>query len=159
MEFYYLSHINDKRKGAVGMKGSIYLTLILAIAFSICIIGCKKDSATPTDNTNNNNNNPTTTGTIPITVGSGVHPTYTWTGGSVNIITVQALSGTVGPVWGITSNSGTNSIASPVTHGTVPSGAVETISDTTGRKLTTGVNYQVTVMRLDATFGTTTFPP
>jgi hypothetical protein len=128
------------------------LSLVLIILLTVTI-GCKKDESTttPTDNTPAQ----THTGTITIDVGSGLNPTYTWSGAGINTLTVTQLSGTIGPVWGITSSSGTNSIGSPVTNGTAPGGAIE--SFTAGRTLTAGASYTVQVMRLDATFGTTTF--
>jgi hypothetical protein len=133
------------------MKRVTLVGLVIVLVFSIFIGGCKKSSSSPTSN----NNTSTQTGTIAVTVGSGNNPTYTWAGGGVLNLTVTQTSGTAGPVWGLASNSGTNSIASPVTHGTAPSGATETF--TSGRTLTTGASYTINVMRVDGSYGTVNF--
>ena len=125
--------------------------LIVLIVATLVFAGCSKDSS-PASNTPP----PTTqTGTIAITVGGGLNPTYSWTGGGVVTLVVNQTSGTAGPVWGISSTAGANDIASPVTNGTVPASATEAF--TTGRTLTAGASYMVQVVRLDASFGTVIF--
>ncbi|MCX6122672.1 MAG: hypothetical protein NTX44_13765 [Ignavibacteriales bacterium] len=137
------------------MKNILLFGLVVVMVLSIFIGGCKKDdSSTPSSN---DNSSQTQTGTITVDVGSGLTPTYTWAGGGVLQLNVTQVSGTAGLVWGIASNSGSNNIASPVTHGTVPSGTTQTTQGTAGRTLTAGASYTVTVMRSDGTYGTASF--
>ena len=130
--------------------------IVLMIVLAIVATGCKKSSSSsPTSS--NNNSSQTQTGTITVTIGSGLTPTYSWTGIGILNLNVMQTSSPYGLVWGIASNSGTNSITSPVTHGTVPSGTTQTSQGTAGRTLTAGASYTVTVMRSDGTYGTVSF--
>lgn len=92
-----------------------------------------------------------------VTAGAGTNPTYTWTGGPVFSVTVARTSDPVTPVWGIVT-PGTNGIASPLVHGTVPTGAVNTAM--TEIALTPGTEYRVSVQRLSGTdYGEIDFTP
>ncbi|MDF1561889.1 MAG: hypothetical protein P1V51_02525 [Deltaproteobacteria bacterium] len=88
-------------------------------------------------------------GSPEITVGSGTTPTYTWDSGPVRQLTVirgTLESGTT--IWAIGASG--DEIASPVTHGTVPSGATELTQAYTGSPepvLTAGADYQVWLER------------
>jgi hypothetical protein len=63
----------------------------------------------------------------------------------------------VTPVWGVLT-AGANGITSPLTHGTVPAGATPTAM--TENALTTGVEYRVSVGRLNGTdYGEVVFTP
>ena len=111
--------------------------------------------------------NPTTTGgggggtggTITVTVTSGTAPAYSWTGGDVFTVSVTRTAAPTVIVWGVVT-PGADGIASAVTHGTVPSGAIQVaMPPALEATLTAGVNYTVNVVRLDASFGFTQFTP
>ena len=93
---------------------------------------------------------------ITITVGSGTTSTYSWTGGGVFTLTVQCTQSGQ-PVWQIISDSGGDTIESPVTHGTVPSGAIEAVS--IEPELSEDDPYRVSVIRTTEEFGFTDFTP
>ena len=94
---------------------------------------------------------------ITVAAGSGTNPTYTWTGGPVFEVRVSRTSDPVTPVWGVVT-PGTDGIASPLAHGTVPSGAVATAM--TEVALTPGTGYRVSVQRLNGTdYGEIDFTP
>lgn len=94
---------------------------------------------------------------ITVTAGAGRNPTYTWTGGPVFSVTVARTWDPVTPVWGIVT-PGTDGIASPLAHGTVPSGAVATAM--TEIALTPGTEYRIAVQRLNGTdYGEIDFTP
>lgn len=97
------------------------------------------------------------TGNIPITVGSGTHPQYSWTGGGVVSLTVVRASDPGTPIWYIICSTGGDCINSPVTHGTTPTGA--TAIATTELTLTAGVQYRVIVVRTNNDFGSADFTP
>ncbi len=124
-----------------------------ALMFVFALTGCKKDEE-PTGG--NNTGGGGTGGTIAITVGSGLNPSYTWGGGNVYSVSVVRQSNPATIVWGA-ATPGANGIASPVTHGTIPSGAVPTSVSNTENTLSAGVAYRVTVTRLDGSFGYTDF--
>lgn len=97
-----------------------------------------------------------TAGNIPINVGLGTHPQYSWTGGAVRSVTVVRTADPGTPVWYVVCTSG-DCINSPVTHGTTPSGATALVS--TELTLTAGVQYRVIVLRTNNDFGTSDFTP
>lgn len=132
------------------MKRFKVFAIIASIAV-LAFIGCKKDEE-PTGN--NTNTGGTTGGTIVITVGSGLNPSYSWSGGNVYQLSVvrQSAPGTI--VWGA-ATPGNNGISSPVNHGSLPGGAVQTSN--TEATLSAGVAYRVNVTRLDGSFGYTDF--
>ncbi len=99
-----------------------------------------------------------TTG-IPVTVTTGTAPAYSWTGGDVFTVSVSRTAAPTVIVWGVVT-PGADGIASAVTHGTVPSGAIQVaMPPALEATLTAGVNYTVNVVRLDASFGFTQFTP
>ena len=116
------------------------LGAILALAVSLAACG---KSTTDASNTS-------ATGDFDITIGSGLHPTYTWPGGTAFSISVVRVSAGGTIVWGV-AKPGSMDIASPVTHGTVPSGAIATA--TTEATLTAGVAYRVSITRADQKTG------
>ena len=61
-------------------------------------------------------------------------------------------------VWGIASPA-SDGIASPVTHGTVPNGAVATSFQDTENMLAAGVRYHVSVTRTNGQTGWKEFTP
>jgi hypothetical protein len=90
-----------------------------------------------------------------ITISGGLNPSYSWPGGdghSVSIVRVSA-PGTI--VWGVANPIGP--LPSPVTHGSVPSGALPTSS--AEARLTAGVRYRVAITRKDTKTGFKEFTP
>jgi hypothetical protein len=85
-------------------------------------------------------------GDFAITVGAGAQPTYSWGAGPAFSVDVVRSSNQTVVVWRI-ANPNTRNIASPVRHGTVPSGAFETIA--IERVLTAGIRYRVTITLSD----------
>jgi len=85
-------------------------------------------------------------GDFTISVGSGTTPSYGWSAGPAFSLDVVRTSNASVVVWRI-ADPINNNIQSPVTHGTRPSGAIETTS--TERTLTAGVQYRVTVTLAD----------
>lgn len=134
------------------MKQLKFFAIIASIVV-LAFIGCKKDEQ-PTSN--NNTGGGGTGGTITITVGSGLNPSYSWDGGNVYQLSVvrQSSPGTI--IWGA-ATPGNNGIASPVAHGALPGGAVQTSFSNTEATLSAGVAYRVNVTRLDGSFGYTDF--
>jgi len=97
-----------------------------------------------------------TGGNIAISVGSGTTPIYGWTGGPANAVGVSRASSPASLVWGVLTSGG-DSIASGVTHGLVPAGALR-VTDVEP-VLTAGVAYRVSVSRTDGRYGYTEFMP
>ncbi len=125
--------------------------LCLVLSFSLLFISCSED---PPNGAGNNNSG---TGNITITVSGGTNPQYSWSGGNVFSVTVVRTSAPTVPVWGI-ATAGVDNIASAVTHGTTPSGAIQTFSTET--TLSGGVQYRVSVARIAGSeFGFTDFTP
>ncbi len=127
-------------------------TITIIISFCILVGGCKKDESNPASSGN-------TSQGINITVSSGTNPNYSWTGGNVMSLSIVRTASPATIVWGLTS-PGQNGIASPVTHGTGASGTtiVETgMSEKSG--LTAGVQYRISLTRLDGTTGFKEFTP
>ena len=82
-------------------------------------------------------------GDFAIDVGSGTTPLYSWSAGPAFSIDVVRTSNQTQVVWRITDPTDPRNIASPVRHGTVPSGSIE--SSALERVLTPGVQYRVTI--------------
>ncbi|MDB4916285.1 MAG: hypothetical protein JWM95_3929 [Gemmatimonadetes bacterium] len=124
------------------MKRRVFL-----VAAAVMLAGCGSSTA-PSNDTNDGS-------AFDITIGTGTRPTYTWPGGlgfSVSVVRVSA-PGTI--VWGIANPAQT--IASPVTHGTVPGGSIA--SANTEPTLTAGVKYRVAITRADTKTGFKEFTP
>lgn len=106
-----------------------------------------------------------TNGDSPITVGSGTTPGYSWTGGDVKQLTV--LRGKVEDgvyAWAIGSDNtpASDTIASPVVHGTVPADAIELTHVYQGASelvLEAGTSYQVWIEWSDGTREFVEFTP
>lgn len=81
-------------------------------------------------------------GPFSITVGTGTRPSYSWTAGPAFRVEVTRVENPIIPVWAV-ANTATQNIASPVTHGTIPSGSLELVD--TEKVLTAGVRYRVTI--------------
>lgn len=90
-----------------------------------------------------------------ITISGGRNPTYSWSGGTAFSVSVVRVSAPGTIVWGIANPAMT--IASPVTQGTVPGGAIA--SSTAEPTLTTGVAYRVAITRNDQKTGFKEFTP
>ena len=150
---------------------SFLLAVILIIGF-----GCNSGGNSPTGATNTNTNTETTggtttggtttggttggttgttLGTITVTAGTGTTPQYSWVGENVwNVQVYRADVTGADAVWSVVimgQGGFSNSISSPLLHGTVPAGAVQGFNNEP--VLTSGVRYFVEVSRLKA--GTT----
>jgi hypothetical protein len=106
---------------------------LVALVATITVFGCT-DLPLDTDGGSG--------GDFDISVGSGTQPSYSWPGGPATGVEVVRTSNQTLIVWGVNSPSAQN-IASPVRHGTVPSGAFEL--STRERTLAPGVEYRVVV--------------
>lgn len=93
-------------------------------------------------------------GNVVITVGTGVTPTISWTGGNARRLTVTRSSGG-GVFWDIEALN-PQGIAPPVVHGIVPNTARENSSDV---QLTQGTDFRVNVTLVDGSEGTRVFRP
>gem|GEM_PF-1424424 len=137
------------------------LTKLIFMLLAVCLVGIGCKNA----NINNANTGGTSGGNeggegsgnqFTVTVSSGVNPTYSWNGGSAFSVSVVRTSAQTTIVWNVTDPLN-NNIESPVTHGTVPAGALETFS--VEKTLTAGVEYRVSVVLPDKSFGFTDFTP
>jgi hypothetical protein len=108
-------------------------TLIVA-ALAITLASCTDDLLTGPGNSG---------GDFSITVGGGTTPQYSWSAGPAFSIDVVRTSNQTQVVWRITDPTDPRNISSPVRHGTVPAGAIE--SSASERVLTPGVQYRVTI--------------
>ncbi len=97
-----------------------------------------------------------TGGSITVAADTGTTPLYSWTGGPVNALAVSRVSDLNSVVWGILT-AGEDSIASGVTHGTVPGGAMEVSNGEL--VLSPGVTYRVRVSRTGGAYGYAEFTP
>ncbi len=95
-------------------------------------------------------------GSISVAADTGTTPVYSWTGGPVNALTVSRVSDLNSVVWGVLT-AGEDSIASGLTHGTVPAGALEVINAEV--VLSPGVTYRVRVSRTGGAYGYIEFTP
>jgi len=126
-------------------KKNFFLILLVAVAL-VFYTGCK-DNSTDSDEEDNGNGGGASGGSISITVGSGMTPEFSWSGGGVTSITVN-LKGSADIYWSITTPMADN-ISSPVTYGTTPSGAVQ-VANTA---LESGKSYTVTAVRTNGDNG------
>lgn len=95
-------------------------------------------------------------GDFDIGAGSGTQPAYSWSAGpAFTVVVVRTADPTV-VVWRI-ADPDNSDIRSPVTHGVVPGGALET--SVRERTLTRGVNYRVTITLADGRSGYREFTP
>lgn len=118
-----------------------------ALALAVAIAACGGDSTGPSGNNDGSQ--------FDITIGSGTRPTYTWGGGTGFSVSVMRVSAPGTIVWGIANTAMT--IQSPVTHGTVPGGSLQ--SANTEPTLTAGVRYRVSITRNDQKTGFKEFTP
>ncbi len=131
-------------------KITSFYFLISSLTIIMLFNGCKKDENNPVDTGN------TQTSQIAITIGSGTKPQYSWSGGNVFSLSIVRTANQTVVVWGL-ATPGQNGITSPITNGTAPTGSVETAG--TERTLTAGVQYRVSISRLDGTIGFKEFTP
>jgi len=85
-------------------------------------------------------------GDFSISVGAGTDPLYSWSAGPAFSLDVVRSANQSVVVWRIT-NPNTRNIASPVRHGTVPGGTLESVG--TERTLTRGIEYRITITLAD----------
>lgn len=123
--------------------------LVVTLFFTI-LCGCAEDSPINANNAGNSG------GDFTVTVSDGTTPAYSWTIGNAFTINVVRTANPTTIVWGVTT-PGQNGIASPVTHGQVPGGAIEQAA--VEKELESGVEYRVSVVLLDGSFGFTDFTP
>ena len=128
---------------------SSFYILVSSVTILLLIGGCKKDESNPVDTGSGGSQ-------IAITIGSGTKPQYSWSGGNVFSLSITRTAAATVVVWGL-ATPGQNGVASPVTNGTAPTGSVETA--VTERTLTAGVQYRVSISRLDGTIGFKEFTP
>ncbi len=88
-----------------------------------------------------------------LTVGAGVNPTYTWTGGATNFLAVQIVGGAWPTVWQVSYYDAWplilgDGLVSPVTHGTKPADANVYEIFATELTLTGGTLYRVSIYNL-----------
>ncbi|MFZ0389633.1 MAG: hypothetical protein WAN36_04165 [Calditrichia bacterium] len=122
--------------------------LIIALFISACSDSKDDDKKNPTG--------PATQGDFAVTVSSGTTPNYSWSAGNVFSVSVVRTADPTVIVWGI-ATPGQANIASPAKHGVVPTGAIETAQ--TEKALTAGVEYRVSVTKLDGKTGWKDFTP
>lgn len=121
-------------------------TLLITMG-AIAVAGCKNEAIPGPGPTVPDFNVNVTTGTTT--------PEYSWASGNAASLRVARTDAFSDVSWLITTENSAgdpvNNIASPVTHGTTPSGAVvNAINEPT---LEPGVTYQVTVGKADKTAG------
>jgi len=107
--------------------------LVLA-ALAVALGGCTDDLLSGPGNSG---------GDFAISVGGGTTPLYSWSAGPAFSIDVVRTSNQTQVVWRITDPTEPRNIGSPVRHGTVPAGAIE--SSALERVLTPGIRYRVTI--------------
>jgi hypothetical protein len=95
-----------------------------------------------------------TSGRLVVSVGDGVTPLYSWSGGRARLLAVRSSSGET--FWQIESLDFDAGFAPPVRHGATPSSAREVIN---ARVLVPGVLYTATVVTLDGEEGFRSFTP
>jgi len=94
-------------------------------------------------------------GQLAVTVSPGVAPTYAWTGGNAQRVTVTEASG--GQVmWDLQATNQDTGFNAPVSHGVLPNDARETSAATI---LTAGADYRVRVVRVDGVENSRVFTP
>lgn len=81
-----------------------------------------------------------------IQIDLSVQPTYNFTGGPAMRLNVVRSEDPLTIVWGV-ATPGADDLASPVVHGTVPDGAIETAGQEP--TLSGGIDYTVIVTRSD----------
>lgn len=120
---------------------------LLSLALLTLTVAACGDSPSDADNTGSQ---------FDITIGTGTKPTYTWTGGTAQNVSVVRVSAPGTIVWGVASTAMT--IPSPVTHGTTPGGGA-LVTASTEATLTAGTKYRVSVVRNDTKNGFKEFTP
>jgi hypothetical protein len=95
-------------------------------------------------------------GDFAITVSGGVQPIYSWSVGAAFTVAVTRAADPAAVAWRV-ADPNNNNIRSPLTHGTVPSGAFETA--TRERTLARGVTYRVTITLPDGRSAFRDFTP
>ena len=108
--------------------------LLVAAACVVAVAGCTDDILSGPGGSG---------GDFGITVGGGTSPTYSWSAGPAFSIDVVRTSNQTQVVWRITDPTDPRNISSPVRHGIVPGGSVE--SSAVERVLTPGIEYRVTI--------------
>jgi hypothetical protein len=117
----------------------------------LLVAGCKKED-NPADANGDGGSQ------INITIGSGRNPQYTWGGGNVFSLSVVRTASPTTIVWGLAS-PGQNGIASPITHGSGASGFTIVETAASEKQLATGVQYRISITRIDGTTGFKEFTP
>ena len=115
------------------------------ILASAMLLGCSKDSTSPNSGGS----------AFDISVSGGVNPTYTWEGGGAHSVSVVRTSAPGDIVWGVAQPL--TGVASPVTHGSLPGGALQ--SSNKEPTLTAGVTYRVSVTLVSHQTGWKEFTP
>lgn len=95
-------------------------------------------------------------GDFAISVSGGTRPNYSWTAGPAFEIAVARTSNLSVVVWRV-ADVNDQAIASPVRHGVVPAGAIETVASE--RVLSPGVQYRVSIRLADGSSAYRDFIP
>src|SRR5690606_10543399 len=107
----------------------------ILLAITLLVSSCK-DSTSPNDGGS----------AFDISISGGLNPTYTWDGGNAHSVSVMRTSDPTDIVWGVALPI--TGVPSPVSHGTVPSGALP--SSTKEMTLTAGVEYRISITLTDS---------
>ena len=95
-------------------------------------------------------------GAFEISVSGGTQPVYSWSAGAAFTVAVVRAADRTVVVWRVADPINSD-IRSPLSHGTVPSGAFETVSRE--RTLSRGIRYRVTITLADGRSAFREFTP
>ena len=144
------------------MKKSQLLMIgaVLILVFGL-ISGCGEDSVS--DSISGSSGGGGGGGGYVLTVGSGVNPTYTWTGGVIGFLTVQRTD-TWETVWQVSyydlyPTIEGDGIVSPVTHGTKPADGNVYEQFVVELTLTGGTEYRTMICNQDFDCDSQNFTP
>jgi hypothetical protein len=96
-------------------------------------------------------------GAIRVQAGKGTVPPYSWEGGGIVGLQVFRNTGVLTPVWAVVATTDSDIIISPVTHGSIPPGAVESVA--LEKSLSAGASYRIMVFRTNGESGFRDFVP
>jgi hypothetical protein len=127
------------------------LGFIVGLTTMLVFVGCGEDTPTGLRGIAVVSGN----GQLAITVSSGVAPTYAWTGGNAQRVSVTEASG--GQVmWDLRSLDTDAGFRAPINHGLLPNDASESAPAVL---LTAGTEYRIRVVRVDGVENSRTFRP
>jgi hypothetical protein len=127
------------------------LGFILGLTTVLVFIGCGDDNLTGLRGVAVVSGN----GQLAITVSAGVAPTYAWTGGNAQRLTVTEASGGQ-LMWDVGALNTDIGFRAPVFHGVLPNDARESDDAVL---LTAGTDYRIRVVRVDGVENSRVFRP